>query len=59
MELKETGRWAAYLMEEPHKAYWPSLCQRVEDAYESGNAYPPREDLFSAFRLTPPEQVRW
>lgn len=58
MELKETGRWAAYLMEEPHKAYWPSLCQRVEDAYESGNAYPPREDLFSAFRLTPPEQVR-
>lgn len=58
MELKETGRWAAHLEAEPQKAYWGRLCTQVDTAYETGTVYPPREDLFSAFRLTPPEAVR-
>jgi uracil-DNA glycosylase len=34
------------------------LFQRVEDAYGSAEVYPPRDQLFTAFSLTPPEQVR-
>ena len=58
MDLKETGSWAPFLSRETEKPYWPELCRRVEAAYETAAVYPPREDLFAAFRLTPPEQVR-
>ena len=34
------------------------LSKKVECAYASGTVYPPREELFTAFRLTPPEAVR-
>ena len=34
------------------------LYRKVTEAYASGTVYPPREALFSAFRLTPPEAVR-
>ncbi len=34
------------------------LYQNVAAAYASGTVYPPREELFSAFLLTPPEAVR-
>ena len=36
-------------------------CRTLEQAlaaYETGTVYPPREQLFAAFALTPPEQVR-
>ena len=58
MDLKETGSWAPFLSCETEKPYWHDLCRRVEAAYETAAVYPPREDLFAAFRLTPPEQVR-
>ena len=32
--------------------------QRVDEAYRTGTVYPPRQELFAAFRLTPPERVR-
>ena len=34
------------------------LFARVEQAYEETEVYPPREQLFAAFELTPPENVR-
>ena len=34
------------------------LYQKVAAAYASGAVYPPREELFFAFLLTPPEAVR-
>ena len=34
------------------------LFQKVDRAYETSVVYPPKEELFSAFRLTAPEQVR-
>lgn len=58
MNLSETGHWAALLAEEPQKPYWEPLCRQVDAAYQHSAAYPPREDLFAAFRLTPPESVR-
>ena len=35
-----------------------SLLDRVEAAYAAETVYPPREQLFSALELTPPEKVR-
>lgn len=58
MELQETGAWARCLTGETEKPYWRTLAERVEAAYGAGTVYPPREDLFAAFRLTPPERVR-
>ena len=58
MNISETGAWALLLKPETDRDYWPALCAGVERAYEQGEVYPPREDLFAAFRLTPPEKVR-
>lgn len=58
MNLQETGLWANHLTSETQRPYWGKLTAQVESAYETATVYPPREDLFAAFRLTPPEQVR-
>ena len=58
MDLQETGLWAPLLADQAEKPYYQKLTASVEAAYEKSTVYPPREDLFAAFRLTPPEQVR-
>ena len=50
----ELGPWREYLDLEPFSARF----EAVERAYETAEVYPPRAELFSAFELTPPEQVR-
>ena len=47
-------RWEAHLELER----FAPLFQTVEAAYETAEVYPPREQLFTAFALTPPERVR-
>lgn len=39
-------------------AKYGALFEKVNDAYERAEVYPPKEELFSAFLLTPPEKVR-
>lgn len=51
-------KWAHLLQEETAKPYWSALCEKIRKEYESETVYPPEEHLFSAFDLTPPEQVR-
>ena len=58
MELQELGAWQALLKPELDKPYFAALMQRVDEAYRTGTVYPPRQALFAAFRLTPPEKVR-
>ena len=48
------GAWQQHLDLERFSA----LFEAVEQAYETAEIYPPRADLFSAFALTPPENVR-
>lgn len=51
--------WEALLAAEREKKYFPALWEAVESAYVSDRpVYPPRERLFEALRLTPPENVR-
>lgn len=58
MEMMELGAWQALLQPELDKPYFAALMQRVDEAYRTGTVYPPRQSLFAAFRLTPPERVR-
>ena len=58
MELIELGRWAPQVSPRFTPAAFAALSQRVEKAYETTTVYPPREQLFAAFSMTPPEQVR-
>ena len=58
MEMTELGVWQIRLQPELDKPYFAALMQRVDEAYRTGTVYPPRQELFAAFRLTPPERVR-
>ena len=58
MRPEELGAWQALLQVEFEKPYWRTLAERVDAAYAASTGYPPREELFAAFRMTPPEAVR-
>lgn len=51
--------WEDMLAAEREKSYFTPLRDAVEAAYASERrVYPPREKLFEALRLTPPEKLR-
>lgn len=56
----ELGNWAAVLAPYQEELWYQTLYERVEAAYAAGDppVYPPKEDLFTALRLTPPDNVR-
>ena len=58
MEMTELDAWQTRLQPELDKPYFAALMQHVDEAYRTGTVYPPRQELFAAFRLTPPERVR-
>ena len=58
MKISETGAWTPLLAAEAEKPYWTALCEKTEAACAASTVYPPREAVFAAFRLTPPERVR-
>ena len=58
MDLTQLGAWRTLLQPELEKPYFSQLVRRVDAAYAGGTVYPPQQELFSAFSLTPPEQVR-
>lgn len=54
------GKWEPLLKPLSREKWWKKLEEQVEEAYERGEpeVYPPRDDLFTALRLTPPERVK-
>lgn len=54
MTLRIPAPWRGLLEE----AYFEQAIRRAEEAYGTGEVYPPREQVFAALELTPPEQVR-
>ncbi len=50
--------WQLALKDEFHKAYYKDLYQFVKKEYETTTVYPPSEELFSAFHLTPLHDVK-
>lgn len=58
MELSGLGAWRSLLAAELEQPDFAALCRRVNAAYREKTVFPPEEDLFTAFSLTPPERVR-
>lgn len=53
-----TGAWEAALKNEFRQPYYRELYETVRREYQTRTIYPPAADLFSAFHLTPLEQVK-
>lgn len=53
-----TGAWEEALKEEFRKEYYKKLYQFIREEYKTKVVYPPSEEIFSAFHLTPLEQVK-
>src|SRR5688572_20831504 len=52
------GTWASVLADETQKPYFRDLVTFVTQERENETVYPPEDDVFKAFELTPFEQVR-
>jgi len=50
--------WLKVLNEEFRKPYYKQLFERVKQEYSRGPVYPPSDEIFSAFHLTPFEKVK-
>ena len=53
-----TGKWAEALQPEFSKEYYKELYAKVREEYARFRVYPPASDLFSAFHMTPMEEVK-
>ncbi len=58
MNLSPLGPWRDLLSDTLAAPFFAELCRRVDTAYAQTTVFPPEEDLFTAFALTPPAQVR-
>lgn len=56
MEWNELGPWGQLI--NFSKQQWDRISEQVENAYVTATVYPPRQQLFAALQVTPPEQVR-
>lgn len=53
-----TGEWAKALKDEFRKPYYRKLFEFVKKEYDEQVVFPPSEDIFNAFHLTPLEEVK-
>ncbi|MFV0394588.1 MAG: uracil-DNA glycosylase [Coprobacillaceae bacterium] len=50
--------WDTFLEEESKKDYYNVLMEKVNHAYETTTVFPPKEDMFSCFKLCPYDKVK-
>lgn len=53
-----TNDWATYMDEEYKKPYYRTLYKKVLEEYQNYEVFPPADDLFNAFHLTPLSKVK-
>ena len=53
-----TNDWAKYLQEEYKKEYYKSLYETVKREYSEQIIFPPSDEIFTAFHLTPLSEVK-
>ena len=53
-----TGKWAEALAPEFKKPYYRNLYNTIRQEYASRVIYPPSQEIFTAFHLTPLEKVK-
>lgn len=52
------NRWAPFFEEEKKKPYYKTLIGHLTQAYQTSVCYPPKDDIFRCFYLTPFDDVR-
>ena len=50
--------WSAFFEQEQKEEYFIKLMQKVDEAYEKEVVYPPKNEMFSCFELTPYDKVK-
>ena len=50
--------WDNVLEEEFNKEYFKQIINKVDEAYAKTRVYPPRNKIFSAFKMTPYKDVK-
>ena len=50
--------WLTVLQEEFRKPYYAKLFQFIKEEYQTSQIFPPADDIFNAFHLTPLSQVK-
>ena len=50
--------WAEALKEEYKKPYYRELYKKVNEEYQTHEIFPPSDEIFSAFHLTPLKDVK-
>ena len=53
-----SGGWEAAMRPEFSKPYYRKLYETVRREYTQGVVYPPSDDIFNAFALTPLSEVK-
>lgn len=53
-----TGAWENALKEEFSKEYYKNLFMFIRQEYSKGPVYPPADEIFTAFHLTPLDKVK-
>ncbi len=56
----DLGQWTPYLQKMQTEPWFSALSEQVEAAYQANSprVFPPRGELFTALRLTPPDRVK-
>ena len=52
------NQWDSFLEKEHKKLYYQSMNSFVKSEYETKTIYPPAQDIFNAFKLTPLDQIK-
>ncbi|MBO5151106.1 MAG: uracil-DNA glycosylase [Methanobrevibacter sp.] len=50
--------WDSILKEEFEKEYFKEIMEFIEEEYSSKTVYPPKEEIFNAFKFTPASKVK-
>ncbi len=53
-----TGGWEEALRGEFRKPYYRNLYEKIKEEYHTQTVYPPSDEIFTAFHLTPIENVK-
>ncbi|RAP50682.1 MAG: uracil-DNA glycosylase [Methanosphaera sp. rholeuAM74] len=52
------NQWDNFLEKEHEKLYYQSMNSFIKNEYETKTIYPPAQDIFNAFKLTPLDQIK-
>ncbi|MBQ9065790.1 MAG: uracil-DNA glycosylase [Blautia sp.] len=53
-----SGEWLEALKDEFHKPYYAGLYKKINEEYRTVRVFPPPNDIFNAFHLTPLDKVK-